>query len=110
MSLFDYSIKELEEKLHNKEITAKELVKASFDRIKEVEDKVQAFITLDEENALKQAEELDKNPEDTSFFGLPVGIKDNIVTKDLKTTSASKMMDNFDDPLYDATVVNKLKE
>lgn len=110
MSLFDHSIKELEKKLHNKEITVQDLVKASFDRIKEVDDQVHAFITLDEENALKQAEALDKNLEETSLFGLPIGIKDNIMTKGLRTTCASRILDNFNDPLYDANVIEKLKE
>lgn len=110
MSLFDHSIKELEEKLHNKEISVQDLVKASFDRIKEVDDEIQAFITLDEENAMKQAKELDESPEEKSLFGLPIGLKDNIVTKGLRTTSGSKILENFNDPLYDAEVVEKLKE
>lgn len=110
MSLFDHSIKELEEKLHNKEISVQDLVKASFDRIKEVDDEVKAFITLDEENAMKQARELDESPEEKSLFGLPIGIKDNIVTKGLRTTCSSRMLDNFNDPLYDANVIEKLKE
>lgn len=110
MSLFDHSIKELEEKLHNKEISVQDLVKASLDRIKEVDDEIQAFITLDEENAMKQAKELDESSEEKSLFGLPIGLKDNIVTKDLRTTSGSKILENFNDPLYDAEVVEKLKE
>lgn len=110
MSLFDHSIKELEEKLHNKEISVQDLVKTSLDRINEVEDKIQAFITIDEENAMKQAKELDENPEEKALFGLPIGIKDNIVTKGLRTTCASQMLDNFNDPLYDANVVEKLKD
>lgn len=109
MSLFDYTIKELEEKLHSNEITAQDLVKASLDRIKEVDDQIDAFITIDEENALKEAEELDKSPEKTSLFGLPVGIKDNIMTKGLRTTCTSLMLDNFNDPIYDAAVIEKLK-
>lgn len=109
MSLLDHSIKELVEKLHTKEITVQDLVKASLDRIKEVEKDVQAFITIDEENALKHAEALDENPEKTNLFGMPLGLKDNIVTKGLRTTSASKILENFNDPLYDATVVEKLK-
>ncbi|MHA6252591.1 Asp-tRNA(Asn)/Glu-tRNA(Gln) amidotransferase subunit GatA [Oceanobacillus sp. CAU 1775] len=108
MSLFDFSIKELEEKLHNKEITAQELVQASIDRIKEVDGELQAFITVDEENALKRAKEIDESAEKTSLFGIPVGIKDNIMTKGLRTTCASLMLENFDDPVYDATVVEKL--
>lgn len=109
MSLFDFTIKELEEKLHNKEITAIELVQASIDRIKEVDSEIQAFITIDEENALKRAKEIDESPEKTGLFGIPVGIKDNIMTEGLRTTCASLMLENFDEPLFDATVVEKLK-
>ncbi|GIO27995.1 Asp-tRNA(Asn)/Glu-tRNA(Gln) amidotransferase subunit GatA [Ornithinibacillus bavariensis] len=109
MSLFDHSIKELEAKLHNKEITVSDLVDTSYKRIKEVDDKVHAFLTLDEENARSKAKELD-SLEDTiaKLFGIPAGIKDNIVTKGLRTTCASQFLRNFNDPLYDATVVEKL--
>jgi aspartyl-tRNA(Asn)/glutamyl-tRNA(Gln) amidotransferase subunit A len=109
MSLFDHSIKELEAKLHNKEITVSDLVDASYNRIKEVDDNVHAFLTLDEENARAKAKELDSQ-EDTQakLFGIPAGIKDNIVTKGLRTTCASQFLRNFNDPLYDATVVGKL--
>lgn len=111
MSLMNHSIKELEEMLHNKEITAKDLVDASIDRIKEVDDKVKAFITVDEENAQKQAENLDKETEtDYKLFGIPGAVKDNIVTKGMLTSCASQFMKNFIDPLYDATVVKKLKD
>jgi aspartyl-tRNA(Asn)/glutamyl-tRNA(Gln) amidotransferase subunit A len=109
MSLFDHSIKEIEAKLHNKEITVSDLVDESYNRIHEVDDKVHAFLTLDEENARRKAKELDDS-EDTEgkLFGIPAGIKDNIVTKGLRTTCASQFLRNFDDPLYDATVVEKL--
>lgn len=111
MSLFDYTLKELQEKLHNKEITVSDLVDASYTRIHEVDDKIQAFLTLNEEEARKQAKELDeKLGSDASIlYGLPIGIKDNIVTKGLRTTCASQILDNLNDPLYDATVVEKLK-
>ncbi|WP_340082463.1 Asp-tRNA(Asn)/Glu-tRNA(Gln) amidotransferase subunit GatA [Terribacillus sp. FSL K6-0262] len=110
MSLFDYTLKELQEKLHNKEITVTDLVDASYARIKEVDDEVKAFLTLDEENARAAAKELDEQDSDNPLFGIPIGIKDNIVTKGLRTTCASKFLDNFTDPLYDATVVSKLKD
>lgn len=111
MSLLNHSIKELEEKLHNQEITATDLVNASFERIKEVDDDIQAFITLNEDEAKQQAEQLDAaGNQEEKLFGLPVGIKDNIVTKGLRTTSGSQMLKNFDDPLYDATVVEKLNQ
>lgn len=112
MSLFDYSIKELEEKLHNKEIKVQDLVEESYKRIDEVDDKVKAFLTLNKEEAMKQAKELDEREATAEevLFGLPAGIKDNIVTKGLRTTCASQILDNFDDPLYDATVIQKLKK
>ncbi|MFD2045213.1 Asp-tRNA(Asn)/Glu-tRNA(Gln) amidotransferase subunit GatA [Ornithinibacillus salinisoli] len=110
MSLFDHSIKEIEEKLHNKEITVEDLVEASYNRIKEVDDQVHAFLTLDEENARAKAKELDQDPDNnTKLFGIPSGIKDNIVTKALRTTCGSQFLRNFDDPLYNATVVEKLR-
>lgn len=109
MSLFDYTIKELEQKLHNKEITIEELVDTSYKRINEVDNEVHAFLTLNEEAARKQAKELDEaEDKSAALFGMPSGIKDNIVTKALRTTCASQFLDNFDDPLYNATVVEKL--
>ncbi|NBJ69379.1 MULTISPECIES: Asp-tRNA(Asn)/Glu-tRNA(Gln) amidotransferase subunit GatA [Clostridia] len=111
MSLFDYTIKQLEEKLHNGEITVEELVNTSYGRIHEVDDQVHAFLTLDEEKARTKAKELDKESDKTAaLFGIPSGIKDNIVTKSLRTTCASQFLDNFHDPLYNATVVNKLNQ
>lgn len=112
MSLFDYSISELHKKLHSKEISVTDLVGESYKRIAQVEDKVQAFLTLNEENAHAKAKELDgkvgKADEYGLLFGLPIGVKDNIVTKGLRTTCASKILANFD-PIYDATVVQKLQ-
>ncbi|AVQ98152.1 aspartyl/glutamyl-tRNA amidotransferase subunit A [Oceanobacillus iheyensis] len=111
MSLFDYTIKELEQKLHNKEITIEELVDTSYKRINEVDSEVHAFLTLNEEAARKQAKELDAaEDKSAALFGMPSGIKDNIVTKALRTTCASQFLDNFDDPLYNATVVEKLNK
>lgn len=110
MSLLDLSIKQLQTKLHKKEITAVELIEASFKRIEEVDDQVQAFITLDEARALEHAKELDEaGVAGEALFAIPTGIKDNIMTKDLKTTCASAFLSNFDDPLFNATVVDKLQ-
>ena len=112
MSLFDQKMKDLQELLHKKEISVTDLVKESYNRIKEVDGKVQAFLTLDEENALSQASVLDRklvNGEHSgSLFGMPIGIKDNIVTKDLRTTCSSKILENFQ-PIYNATVMDKLQ-
>lgn len=111
MSLFDHKVSELHELLHKKEITVSDLVGESYKRISEVEDKVQAFITIDEEKARETAKKMDEklgtDESNGLLFGMPIGVKDNIVTKDLRTTCASKILDNFN-PIYDATVVNKL--
>jgi aspartyl-tRNA(Asn)/glutamyl-tRNA(Gln) amidotransferase subunit A len=110
MSLFNLRLMDIHNQLKNKELTVSQLVDASLERISQVDEKVKAFITLDAEGAKKKAEELDKQVDQNELgllFGLPSGIKDNISTKDLKTTCASKLLANFV-PLYDATVVDKL--
>lgn len=111
MSFYDYSIKELTNMLKDKKVSAKELVDQSFKQIKAVDDDVRAFLTLDEKNAYERAEALDNNGNpDEPLFAIPNGIKDNILTKGVKTTCASQMLRNFEDPLYDATVIDKLKQ
>ncbi|MGM7683244.1 Asp-tRNA(Asn)/Glu-tRNA(Gln) amidotransferase subunit GatA [Cytobacillus sp. Hm23] len=111
MSLFDHKISELHKLLHKKEITVTNLVDESYKRINEVEDKINSFLTLNEENARAYAKQLDEaignKDEYGLLFGLPIGLKDNIVTKNLRTTCASKILENFD-PIYDATVVKRL--
>jgi len=112
MSLFDQKMADLQELLHKKEISVTDLVKESYNRIKDVDEKVQAFLTLDEDNALSQASALDDklvNGEHSgSLFGMPIGIKDNIVTKNLRTTCSSRILENFQ-PIYNATVMDKLQ-
>src|SRR5699024_2598905 len=113
MSLLESSIRELETRLHNQEISATDLVDASYERIDEVDGEVQAFLTLNKENAHEQAKQLDSETADFTkhpLFGMPAGIKDNIVTKALRTTCASQFLRNFDDPLDNATAVEKLNE
>lgn len=111
MSLFDYTLKELQDKLHSKEITVSDLVSASYERINAVDGQVKAFLTLNEEAARAKAKELDGQVDEASnpLFGIPLGVKDNMVTKGIRTTCASQILDNFDDPLYNATVVDKLE-
>ncbi|GKU84500.1 Asp-tRNA(Asn)/Glu-tRNA(Gln) amidotransferase subunit GatA [Niallia sp. NCCP-28] len=111
MSLFDHKVRDLHELLQKKEVSVTDLVKESYNRIKDVDDKVQAFVTLDEENALMTAKLLDEKlvsgQMKGSLFGMPIGIKDNIVTKDLRTTCSSRILENFT-PIYNATVMEKL--
>ena len=111
MELFNLSGYELSQKLSSKEISSKELTEAVFDRIESVEGKVQAYVTLDKENALKKAQDVDdkraKGENLSILAGLPIGIKDNISTKGLRTTCSSKMLSEYVPP-FNATVMDKL--
>jgi aspartyl-tRNA(Asn)/glutamyl-tRNA(Gln) amidotransferase subunit A len=110
MSLFQHGVEKLHKLIVNKEIRPSELVAESFQKINSLDEKVQAFLTLNEEAAMEYAKSLDDaSPSESKLFGLPIGIKDNIVTKNLRTTCASKILHNFD-PIYDATVVQKLQQ
>lgn len=103
----ELSIKEINKKLKNKEIKPLDLVEECFARIEENKE-YNAFITLNKEEAIKVAKELEDKEVDNILFGIPIAIKDNIVTKNLKTTCASKILSNFI-PVYDATVIEKIK-
>ncbi len=113
MSLFDHKLSELHKMLENKEIKVAELVDESYKRIAEVDENINAFITLDEERARSFAAQLDDDLESGKerglLFGMPIGIKDNIVTKDVVTTAGSRMLEKFN-PFYEATVVEKLRD
>ena len=93
-------------------ISVEEFVAKTLDRIKKVDEKIHAFITVDTQNALDKAKAIDKKIKSEekvgSCFGMPISIKDNICTAGIKTTCASKMLENFVAP-YDATVTSKLK-
>lgn len=112
MSLFEQSLPELHNKLHAKELSVSDLVDQAYQNIGAHDDKVKAYLALDEEQARARARQLDdrlvSGEEKGLLFGLPVGIKDNIVTNGLRTTCGSQFLRNFD-PVYDATVVEKLK-
>ena len=101
-------LEEINNLLRTKKIKPIDLVRESFDRIKENKE-LNAFITLNEEDAIKEAIRLESEEVDNLLFGIPIAIKDNIITNNLRTTCASKMLDNFI-PIYDATVVKKIKE
>ncbi|ADH98274.1 Asp-tRNA(Asn)/Glu-tRNA(Gln) amidotransferase subunit GatA [Salisediminibacterium selenitireducens] len=109
----EQSVKVLHDQLRNGETTVRTIVDGFIARIKEVDGDVGAFLRIDERAAIEKAEALDEQLEkgdlsvDEALFGLPVGIKDNIVTKGMKTTCASQLLDNFE-PIHDATVVEKL--
>ena len=100
---------ELKEKLDNNELTSEEITNAYADRIKEKEPEVQAFVTTTIESAIQKSKEIDKNREKGTLEGTPIGIKDNICTKNVLTTCSSKMLENFVSP-YDATVMGKINK
>ena len=102
------SIKEINELLKNKTIKPIDLVEEAFQNIENNKD-LNAYITLNKEEAIKRAKELEEKEVDNLLFGLPIAVKDNIITKGLRTTCASHILDNFI-PIYNATVVEKLNE
>ena len=101
----------LHKQLVNKEISATELAKSTFDTIEKRDQKIDAFLAMNKEATLKQAAAIDARGinADNVLDGIPVGIKDNMVTKNLKTTAASKILENFT-PIYNATVVERLEK
>ena len=111
MDITELTVHELQEKIKNKELTITEITKAYVDRMNEKEKDVQAFITELKDEALKQSEEIqnkiDNGEKLGDLAGIPIGIKDIICTKGVKTTCASKMLENFISP-YDATVMEKI--
>ena len=111
MSIFNETLTSLHEGLVNKEFSSVELTQAAFKRIAETDRKVEAFLALNEEGALKQAQAADEKgyADGNVLNGIPLGIKDNIVTEGVTTTAASRILGDFM-PIYDATVVTKLKE
>ena len=100
------------EEVKNGNISAEDFVSATIDRIKDVDEKLHAFLQVNSK-AVEQARQVDKKIKSGekvgTCFGMPISIKDNICIKHSKTTCASKMLENFTAP-YDATVISKLKE
>jgi len=98
--------------LLNHQISSFELTSALLDRIEKYDDQMGAFISLDKESSLKQARKADQDiaaDKISVLTGIPIALKDLLCTKGMRTTCASKILDNFV-PQYDASVVSKLKE
>lgn len=113
MNITELTVHELQEKLKNKELTVTQIIDAYTENIENRENDVQAFVTTLNNEAKKQAQEIqekiDNGEELGEFAGIPIGIKDNMCTKGVKTTCSSRMLENFIAP-YDATVVEKLND
>ena len=113
MKLYEKTAHELAKMLRAKEVTVPEIVTSVFECIEENEQNINAYITLQKDEALARAEEVqkefDSGKEMPAMAGIPIAIKDNICTKGVKTTCASKMLENFEPP-YNATIIEKLNE
>ena len=113
MDITSLSAVEMRDKLLSGEISCREIVKAHIDNIEKMEPEINAFITLTKEEALERADRIDekiRNKEEVGLLaGIPVAVKDNISTKGVRTTCASKMLENYIPP-YDATVVERIIE
>ena len=113
MELYEYTVHELVDKLKKGEVTSVEITKSYFDRIKEIDPKVKAYVSTMEEEAMAKAKEVDekraKGEPVSDLAGIPIGIKDNMCITGTKTTCSSKMLENFVAP-YDATVIEKLNK
>lgn len=111
MRLYEKTASELSEMLKNKECSAVELCNDVLARINETENKIGAYVTVAEESAKENAKKIDKamaaGDKLHPLAGIPIGIKDNISTKGIRTTCSSKMLENYIPP-FDATVINKI--
>lgn len=109
--LYQLTIHELHNLLSKREVSSVEITKSVLERIREVDDKIRACVTIDDAMAIEQAKAADRclaNGNTNPLTGIPILIKDVICTKGMRTTCSSKMLEHFI-PLYDATVVEKLK-
>ena len=111
-SICEMTAEEIGKAYREKTLTVPEVVKAFLDNIEKEDEKIKAYITVCREEALKKADEVqamfDAGKEMGALAGIPIAIKDNICTKGVRTTCASKMLENFIPP-YDASVMKKIE-
>ncbi len=112
MKPYEFTISQALKTMEKGDLSSVELTKSCLERINTVEERVSAFITVDSEGALIQAEQADKKRKDGKagmLCGIPLSVKDLLCTRGLKNTCGSKMLENFVAP-YDATVVEKIRQ
>jgi aspartyl-tRNA(Asn)/glutamyl-tRNA(Gln) amidotransferase subunit A len=113
MELHQLTIHELHDLLIKREVTSREVTEALYNRIREMDGKIGAYLLLTEEEAFRQADEVDQKIARGEVIGdlagVPLGIKDILCTKGIRTTCGSKILENYV-PFYDGTVVRKLRE
>jgi len=113
MGIHELTIHELHELLVKKEFTSREATEALFQRIREVDGKTGAYLLLTEDKAFRQADEVDRKiargDAIGDLAGIPIGLKDILCTKGIRTTCGSKILENYV-PFYDGTAIRKLKE
>jgi aspartyl-tRNA(Asn)/glutamyl-tRNA(Gln) amidotransferase subunit A len=111
MNLYELTIHQAHDLLQKKEVTSEEITRAVLERIDAVENNVGAFLTISADQAIEQARRADdaiKEGHCGPLTGIPFGIKDVMCTQGLRTTCASRILENFEPP-YDAFVIRKLK-
>ena len=112
MALNEATAHELRPRLQQREVTARELVQATLDRIDAVDGQINAFISIDAEGALTHADEIDrrrvKNEPLGPLAGIPLALKDVLCVQEGRTTCGSKILEHYIAP-YDATVVAQLR-
>jgi aspartyl-tRNA(Asn)/glutamyl-tRNA(Gln) amidotransferase subunit A len=116
VNLFCLTAEQIVKGVKNRDFSAEEYISQILERIEKIDRRINAFTIVDDNGALKKARAIDKKIRDGedeknigSLAGVAVGIKDNICTSGLKTTCASKMLEDYVSP-YDATVIKKLKD
>ena len=111
MSLYTLQVEQVIQGIKSREFSVEEYISQIFERIEKVEPKINAFVTLNKEEGLNRARRLDKKiregEQSGPLAGVAFSIKDNICTKGMKTTCASKMLESYIPP-YDATVIKRL--
>ncbi|HYA83573.1 MAG TPA: Asp-tRNA(Asn)/Glu-tRNA(Gln) amidotransferase subunit GatA [Candidatus Bathyarchaeia archaeon] len=112
-SLYHLNAEQVASGIRNRDFSAVEYISEILERIEKIDVKINAFVTVDNEGAIEKARSIDKRIQRGESIGglggVAIGVKDNICTKNLKTTCASRMLEEYVPP-YDATVIKKLKE